>query len=39
MKIPTQKANTPALNLYKKMGYKIASQTNIYHYWNPKFKV
>ena len=39
MKIPTQKANTPALNLYKKMGYKSASQTNIYHYWNPKFKV
>lgn len=39
MKIPTQKANTPALNLYKKMGYKIASQTFIYHYWNYEFKV
>jgi dTDP-4-amino-4,6-dideoxy-D-galactose acyltransferase len=39
MKIPTQKANTPATNLYEKMGYKIASQTNIYHYWNYEFKV
>ncbi len=39
MKIPTQKANTPARSLYEKMGYKIASKTNIYHYWNYEFKV
>lgn len=35
MKIPTQKANVPAINLYHKLGYKVSSQTYVYHYWNP----
>ncbi|MDX5338116.1 MAG: GNAT family N-acetyltransferase [Cyclobacteriaceae bacterium] len=38
MRIPTQKANLPAMNLYHKMGYEIASQTFVYHYWNPDFE-
>ncbi|WP_051287243.1 GNAT family N-acetyltransferase [Algoriphagus mannitolivorans] len=37
MHIPTQKTNLPAMNLYHNMGYEIASQTFVYHYWNPDF--
>ncbi|SFO48278.1 Ribosomal protein S18 acetylase RimI [Algoriphagus ornithinivorans] len=36
--IATQEKNIPATSLYRKMGYKIASKTFIYHYWNEEFK-
>lgn len=38
MRIPTQKANIPAMHFYQRMGYKIVSQTFVYHYWNQDFK-
>lgn len=34
MRIPTQKANVPAVNLYQKLGYRLAEEMYIYHYWD-----
>ncbi|TFV97245.1 GNAT family N-acetyltransferase [Algoriphagus kandeliae] len=33
LKIPTQEANSPAMNLYQQMGYSLDKKTFIYHYW------
>lgn len=33
LKIPTQAANLPAMNLYNDMGYSVSEKTWIYHYW------
>lgn len=34
LEVVTQMQNIPALTLYQKMGFKIKTTTNIYHYWN-----
>jgi len=34
MRIPTQKMNVPAVNLYQKLGYALAAEMYIYHYWD-----
>jgi len=34
LQVATQLINKPAINLYKKNGFKMHSVTNIYHLWN-----
>ncbi|ERM80350.1 hypothetical protein P872_13695 [Rhodonellum psychrophilum GCM71 = DSM 17998] len=34
MRIPTQKTNLPAINLYQKLGYALVEEIHIYHYWD-----